>query len=72
MRLVGLLAILTAVAALGGCANIGAAVDDLCVTCCLSCLNGGGRVPNETDSPPPDDGPALAAPAPSTSVVMTY
>ena len=69
MRTVGLLVILTAVAAVGGCAGVGAAVDNLCGTCCLSCLNGGGPVPRDSQGPDRDD--TLSAPSASASA-MSY
>lgn len=70
MRPVRLLAILTVVAAVGGCAGIGAAVDNLCATCCLSCLNGGGPVPR--DSQVPDRDETLSASSPAASSAMSY
>jgi len=69
MRTVRLLVILTAVAAVGGCAGIGAAVDNLCATCCLSCLNGGGPVPRDPQGPGRDAPPS--APSASASA-MSY
>jgi hypothetical protein len=70
MRSVRLLAILTAVAAVGGCAGIGAAVDGLCATCCLSCLNGGGPVPRDSQVPDRDD--TLSASTPASAPAMPY
>jgi len=35
---------------LSGCASIGAACDNLCLTCCLSAANGGG--PTRVDDAP--------------------
>jgi hypothetical protein len=69
MRLIGLLAILTALAAVGGCAGIGAALCNLFLTCCLSCQNGGGPVP--PDDRQPDDTRTLAVPASSAAAAMT-
>lgn len=64
MRAVRLLAILAVTACAGACASIGGALDNLCATCCLSCLNGGGPVQRDSQVPDRNE-TTLLAPASS-------